>query len=452
MNFKKDFVWGVSTSAYQIEGAFNEDGRGKSIWDAYCEIPGNIFSEQNGKIACDHYHRYKEDVALMKKMGIKAYRFSISWPRILPKGTGEINEAGVQFYNNLINELIKNEIEPYVTLYHWDLPLELHYKGGWLNREIADWFYEYAKVVAEKFSDRVKHFITINEPQSIIPGGYVVGDKAPGLKLSRDEVVKASHNLLLAHGKAVMALRKYGAPDIKVGYAPTGSGMYPENPESKADIEAAKKCFFDVTDDLYWSWSVAWFYDPVILGKYPEKALKFLGEYLPETWQKDLKIISQPLDFLGINIYNGKEVRAKDDEYEIVERYNGFPKTAFDWPITPEVMRWSIKFLYERYKLPIYITENGLSCCDVISLDGNVHDSNRIDFTTRYLRELKKATEEGADVCGYFHWSFMDNFEWTAGYRERFGLVYVDFRNQQRIIKDSGYWYKTVIESNGDNL
>ena len=450
MGFPKDFAWGVATSAYQIEGAYCEDGKGKSIWDTYSNVDGNIYSNHNGNIACDHYHKYKEDIALMKSIGVKAYRFSVSWARILPKGVGNVNEAGIKFYNDIIDELLKNEIEPYITLYHWDLPVELHYKGGWLNREVSEWFVEYAGIVAEKFSDRVKKFITINEPQCIIGLGYGTGTKAPGLKLSAEEMVRATHNMLLAHGKAVKAMRERGAEDIQIGYAPTGSGAYPHT-DTKDDIEAAREKLFEV-DEVAWDWSVAWYTDPVLLGKYPEDGLLHLKKYLPDNWEFDMTEICQPLDFLCINLYNGKEYRKNGDKIEFVERYAGFPRTAMEWPVTPVAIGWTLRFLYERYGLPLYVSENGISCCDIISLDGEVHDDNRIDFINRYLLEVKKTLKFGTDVRGYFYWSFMDNFEWECGYKERFGLVFVDYRNQKRIVKDSGYWYKSVIENNGNNL
>lgn len=450
MGFGPDFAWGVATAAYQIEGAYDADGKGMSVWDKYSNTEGNIYENQNGNTACDHYNRYKEDIALMKSLGVKAYRFSVAWTRILPHGIGEINEAGIRFYSNLIDELLKNGIEPYITLYHWDLPAELHYKGGWLNREVADWFSEYAKIIAENYSDRVKKFITINEPQCIIGLGYGTGTKAPGLKLSKEEMVIASHNLMLAHGAAVRTMRKYGAEDIQIGYAPTGSGTYPHT-ETEKDIEAAREKLLEV-EEKSWDWSISWYTDPVLLGRYPDDGLKSLGKYLPKKWEEDMNDICQPLDFICINLYNGKEYQKTEKGIEVVERYVGFPKTAMDWPVTPEALGWTVKFLYEKYKLPIYISENGMSCTDVVSLDGKVHDSNRIDFLNRYLLELEKAIDLGAVVRGYFHWSFMDNFEWECGYKERFGLVFVDYRTQERIIKDSGYWYKSVIESNGKKL
>ena len=449
--FKKDFVWGAATSSYQIEGAAYEDGKGLNIWDMFCQKDGAIYEGHNGDVACDHYRRYKDDVALMKELGLKAYRFSISWARIMPDGTGEVNQKGLEFYNNLINELIANGITPFITLFHWELPLELHKRGGWLNPDSPDWFAEYAKVVVENFSDRVKHFITFNEPQVFIGFGCITGTHAPGLKMSLSEIIPMAHNVLIAHGKAVKAMRAI-AGDLQIGFAPCGTFPYPET-ESLENIAIARKEAFTVTDDERWFWSVSWWSDPVVLGKYPKDGLQIFGKYLPEGYEKDLETIKQPIDFYGQNIYHGFAVKAdKNCELEVIKRYEGYPRNSFGWAITPEALKWGAKFLYERYMLPIYITENGLSCHDVISLDGKVHDPNRIDFLNRYLLCLREAADEGADVAGYFQWSLMDNFEWAAGYSERFGLVYVNFVTQERIIKDSGYWYREVIESNGENL
>ena len=447
MGFKKDFVWGAATAAFQIEGAWNEDGKGESIWDVFSQQEGNVFGNHTGNVACDHYHRYKEDIALMKELGIKAYRFSLSWPRIFPNGTGEVNEKGIKFYQDLIDELVKNGIEPYITLFHWDYPYALHKKGGWMNDESVKWFADYAAKVSELFSDRVKHFITFNEPQCFIGIGYLTGIHAPGWKVSYKDAFLMCHNVLKAHGAAVIALRENAKQPIKVGYAPTIKAFYPET-ESPRDIEAARKACFacpPLTRDVLWS--SAWWSDPVVLGKYPEDGLKLYKDYLPEITQEDMKLINQPLDFYAQNIYNGHMVRAgENNEVELVERYKGFPKTAFTWPITPEILRWAPKFLYERYKLPFYISENGMSAHDVVSLDGRVHDSNRIDFLNRYINEYEKAADEGVDAEGFFLWSFMDNFEWASGYNERFGIVYVDYNTQERIPKDSAYWYKEWIE------
>ncbi len=446
--FPQDFVWGVATASYQIEGAYNEDGRALSIWDAFCEQDGKVLKGHNGNVACDHYHRYKEDVRIMKELGIKAYRFSIAWPRIMPNGTGFVNPQGIEFYNNLIDELISNGIEPFVTLYHWDLPLALYDKGGWLNPDSPEWFKEYARVIADNFSDRVKYFITFNEPQCFIGLGYVTGLHAPGLKLSLRDTVLMSHHVLKGHGLAVKTLREFGKQPLKIGYAPTADYAYPSDENNPSDIEAAKKLTFEVKNGDNWAWNVSWWSDPVFFGEYPKDGLAFCEKFLPEGWREDLKIINQPLDFLGQNLYTGYEVKASPDGTpEIVSRYDGHPRTAIGWPIEPKALKWCVKFLYERYKLPIYITENGLSCADVVSVDGNVHDPNRIDFLQRYLFALYEAMAEGAEVLGYFQWSIMDNFEWAFGYTERFGIVYIDYTTQQRIIKDSAYWYKNLIET-----
>lgn len=453
MGFRKDFKWGAATAAYQIEGAFQEDGKGLNIWDVFCRDKGRIYDGHTGEIACDHYHRFREDVALMKKLGIKAYRFSLSWSRILPTGTGQLNPAGVRFYNELIHELLDAGIEPFITLYHWDLPYDLYRRGGWLNPESVSWFGEYAKTAAELFSDRVSNFFTFNEPQCFIGHGYLRGIHAPGVCGMIRDSFDMAHNVLKAHGTAVKMLREYAKGDIKIGFAPTGSMCYPDSGKAE-DIEAAHMHLFGLDDDVKdWAWNVSWWSDPVILGRYPEEGLKKYGEYLPEITKEDMELISQPLDFYGQNIYNGSRVRmGSDGKPEVVKRYEGFPKTSLDWPVTPECLYWGPRFLYERYKTPIYITENGMGCHDVISLDGKVHDPNRIDFLSRYLSELKKCTEDGTDIRGYFLWSLMDNFEWHSGYAERFGIIYVDYKSQRRMIKDSGYWYRQTIQENGENL
>ena len=451
--FKENFLWGAATSSYQIEGAVNEDGKGPSIWDMYCKKPGAVYEGQTGDVACDHYHRYKEDVAIMKELGLKAYRFSLSWPRIIPDGTGEINPKGIAFYNNLIDELLLNEITPFITLYHWDMPLALHHQGGWLNSESSAWFENYAKVVVENFSDRVKHFITFNEPQCFVGLSFVNNRHAPGLKMSLSETIPMSHNVLVAHGKAVKIMRQYGANDIQIGYAPTGTFPYPET-ETPENIAVARAQTFKIPDDpTDWHWTIGWWSDPAMLGEYPQDGLEKYGQYLPQGWQDDMTVIKQPLDFYAQNVYSGYAIKAGSDGQPVsIKRYDGFPRTANGWSIEPQALKWAAKFLYERYKLPIYITENGMSCHDIISLDGQVHDPNRIDFLNRYLLALREAAGEGADVAGYFVWSLMDNFEWPEGYSERFGLVFVDYTTQKRIIKDSGRWYRSVIENNGANL
>ncbi len=452
MGFSENFVWGAATSAYQIEGAVKEDGKGEHIWDVYVKEPGHIYGGHNGNSACDHYHRFREDVSIMKEIGIMAYRFSIDWSRVLPEGFGSVNERGIAFYDSLIDELLKNGIEPYITLHHWELPYEIYKRGGWMNPQIVEWFGEYARLIAERFSDRVTHFFTLNEPQCFVGLGYLTGDHAPGIKAPLRDTFEMAHNALKAHGRAVQMLRQYGKQKLTVGYVPTCGMCYPET-EKAEDIEAARQALFAMNqDDRNWTWNVSWWSDPVLLGNYPEEGLKRYEPYLPRITDEDMKLIAEPIDVYGQNIYNGRCIRmGRDGMPEEVKRYEGFPKTAVSWPVTPEALYWGPKFLYERYRKPVYITENGMSCHDVVSIDGKVHDPNRTDFLARYLKELKRAAEE-IDLRGYFHWSLMDNFEWEKGYSERFGLVYVDYQTQQRMKKDSAYWYRDVIRNNGAKL
>lgn len=450
--FRDDFVWGVASSAYQVEGRDPEDGCGKNIWDTFTE-EGRILDGKNAYTACDHMHRYKEDYKLMKLLGIKAYRFSMSWARILPEGTGRVNEKAIAMYRDMILSMKENGIEPYITMYHWEFPQALQDKGGWLNEDVIQWFGEYAKVVAENFSDICEYFITLNEPECFVGLGHLSGVHAPGLKLPYKDVFQIAHNALRAHGQAVINLRKYACRSIKVGYAPTCGMAYPAT-DSPEDIEAARKTLFGFHQPMdNWTWNVAWFNDPVFLGRYPEEGLKKFAEYLPEITDEDMKLISQPLDFMGQNIYNGYMMRqGRDGEPEYVDREAGAAKTAAGWPVTPECFYYGVKFLYERYHLPLYITENGMSCHDDVSLDGRVHDPNRQNFLDLYISALQRANDDGADVRGYFLWTFLDNFEWDKGYTERFGIVYVDFKTQKRIVKDSAFWYQKIIESNGREL
>lgn len=451
MGFQKDFLWGAATAAYQIEGAAYEDGKGLSIWDVYCKEEGKTHRGHNGDIACDHYHRFEEDVALMAQLGIKAYRFSVAWTRILPDGTGKVNQKGIDFYNRLIDSLLSKKIIPMITLFHWDLPYELEKRGAWLNPDSVHWFNEYTEAVIRAFSDRVKYFITFNEPQVFLGSGYRTGIDAPGKKLSDRDLIKMAHNIMLAHGTAVKTFHTL-APDCKVGYAPTSGPAIPAS-NTPEDIEAAKKVFFDI-DSNNWTFNVVWWSDPVILGRYPEETAIFqkFEKYLPANWREDLKIISEPIDFYGQNIYNGNYYRMTDGKPEWVPQAINTAKTNRGWYVMPEVLYWGPKFLYERYKKPILITENGMSCHDTVSLDGKVHDPNRIDFLHRYLQQYRCAAEDGVDLMGYMLWSFMDNLEWVWGYEQRFGIVYVDYENQQRISKDSFYWYADVISKNGENL
>lgn len=447
MSFPTDFAWGAAAASYQIEGAAHEDGRGLSVWDIFCQKEGIIWSGQSGDVACAHYHRYKDDISLMKEIGLRAYRPSISWPRVIPQGTGAINPKGLEFYDKLIDELLGAGIQPYVTLFHWDYPHELYRRGGWLNQDSSDWFAEYVKVVVEKLSDRVKYWITLNEPQCFIGLGHQFGIHAPGDKLEFAEVLTAAHNTLLAHGKAVQTIRASSRTECQIGLAPAGVVNMPAT-DSPKDVEVSRQAMFSITNKNLWN--NTWWLDPVFFGQYPEDGLKLFNSDTPPIRDGDMKTICQPLDFFGVNIYIGQTTRAgKDNQPEAVPLPVGYAMTAYRWPITPEALYWGPRFYWERYKLPIIIMENGLSNVDWISLDSKVHDPQRIDFLCRHLLELQKASKDGVAIRGYFHWSILDNFEWTSGYKERFGLIYVDFPTQKRILKDSAHWYKGVIASNG---
>ena len=340
-----------------------------------------------------------------------------------------------------------------MTMYHWDLPAELHYRGGWLNPKIADYFAEYAKVIAENFTDRVKKIITINEPLCIIGLGYAEGIHAPGLKLSQHEYLKCAHNLLVAHGKAARALKKYGAKDVQVGIAPNMDNFYPLDENNITDINVATDKMFEIEHQNPRAWinHVNWWLDPVIKGHYP---LEGKGEYdslLPTNYEKDIKDIAETVDFICFNLYFGAPITTDKNGTAVMAELDA-AKTQVGWPVTPDAIKWTAKLLYERYNVPIYVSENGMACHDTVSLDGKVHDPNRVDYLNRYLLKLGEAIDEGADVRGYFVWSFMDNFEWAEGYDPRFGIVYVDYKTQKRIIKDSGYWYAKVIETGGKSL
>jgi len=447
MAFPEGFVWGAATAAYQVEGASSAHGKGPSVWDVFCRKQGAVWDGQTGEQACDHYNRYAEDVALMREMGLKAYRFSISWPRVIPEGTGQANEPGLAFYERLVDELLSAGIEPYVTLFHWDYPYELYCRGGWLNPDSPGWFADYVSVVARRLSDRVKNWITLNEPQCFIGLGHQSGVHAPGLKLSLAEVLQAGHNALLAHGRAVQAIRAAAGPQAAVGYAPVGVVKIPANGDPR-NVQAAERLMFSVTrKDCS---NNTWWMDPVFRGHYPEDGLELFGKAAPRVRPGEMELISQPLDFFGVNIYHGEFVRAgRNDGATVVPLRPGHPLTAYRWPLTPEALYWGPRFFYERYGLPVVITENGMSGIDWVGLDGQVHDPQRIDFTARYLKELLRAITDGVDARGYFHWSLLDNFEWAQGYKERFGLVHVDFTTCKRTPKDSARWYQKVIATNG---
>lgn len=439
--FKKDFIWGVATAAYQIEGACDKDGKGKSIWDVFSHTPGRIVDGSNGDVACDAYHHMEEDLSLLEELGVKAYRFSIAWTRILPDGIGEVNQKGIDYYNRLINGLLARNITPYVTLYHWDLPQALQDKGGFLNEEFPIWFLNYTKVVAEVFGDRVKHFFTFNEPQCILNNAF-----APGISHTTQQQLTRIHHLLLAHGLAAKELHKIQG--AKVGYVSCGGIPVPAT-DSEEDYKAAKEKFFDL-DEGNLTECTSIYSDPIFFGKYPNQYYEVYKDILPNIREKDMEIISEPLDFWAQNTYGGEFVRAVKNEKgemvaETVERPWGSPTTSMGWDITPQSLYYVTKYVYERYGKPIYIAENGISLQDFVFSDGKVHDPTRIEYLYTYLRELEKANKDGVEIEGYFHWSFMDNFEWMRGYTQRFGLVHVDYQTLKRTKKDSFYAYQKII-------
>jgi len=462
MPFPKDFVWAASAASYQIEGAVGQDGAGLSVWDTFCTKPGAILTGDDGSVACDHYHRYKEDVAIMKQMGLKAYRLSISWPRVLPDGTGKPNEKGLAFYDALIDELIAAGIEPYVTLFHWDYPQQLFLKDGWLNPKSSDWFAEYTKLIIERLSDRVKNWITLNEPQCFVGLGHMDGLHAPGLKLAMPDALVVAHNVLLAHGKAVRTIREHAKQTPTVGYAPVAVIHTPAT-DSPGDIEACKKAMFTVSEatwkeignDIQSSLfrNNTWWMDPIFLGHYPQNALAAYGDNMCAYSQTDMDIISEKVDFLGLNSYFGPRSKLHEDgNIQNLPDPTGHVHTTMDWPRNPDILYWGPKFFYERYNVPIVITENGMANMDWVHFDGQVHDPQRIDYIRRHLLRLRDTIDDGVDVRGYFYWSIMDNFEWWHGYSQRFGLVFTDYETLKRIPKDSAKWYSQVIASNGESL
>lgn len=445
--FPEGFIWGSASSSYQIEGGHDADGKSESIWDVLCRKPGAVAGDHTGNVACDHYNRYPEDIRIMSSLGLHAYRLSISWPRVMPNGGGAVNRAGLDFYDRLIDSVLAAGIDPWVTLYHWDLPQCVHLRGGWLNRDIAGWFAEYTTAVVERLSDRVTRWMTINEPQVFIGLGYLTGLHAPALKMTLDEALVAGHNCLLAHGRSVSAIREHAKRKPIIGWAPIGRIDFPVT-TSKSDIDAARTGTFSVANKDFWN--NTWFGDPVCFGHYPEDGLKLFGSSAPRIEPGDMKIIQQPIDFYGANIYSGIPVRAGENgKPVVVANPPGLARNALNWSVYPEALYWGPRFIAERYKLPIVITENGMSNLDWVSEDGRVHDPQRIDYTARYLRALQRACADGVPVQGYFHWSILDNFEWAEGYKDRFGLVHVDYTSLKRTPKDSAYWYRDVIARNG---
>jgi beta-glucosidase len=449
--FPPHFIWGAAAASYQIEGAVTADGRGLSVWDRFAHTPGKTWQGHTGDVATDHYHRYPEDIGLMQAMGLQAIRLSIAWPRIYPHGTGPINERGLDFYDRLIDAYLTAGITPWVTLFHWDYPLDLYHRGGWLNRDSANWFADYTATVVDRFSDRIIHWMTHNEPQCFVGLGLRTGEQAPGDKLDWPEVLLAAHHALLGHGRAVQVIRARAKKPPIIGWAPTGPVAMPLDPEDPAQIAAARRRMFEFTEPTHWSHS--WYGDPAVLGRYPEDGLRTFGAAVPKNWEHDMATIRQPLDFFGANIYHGTRVTAAPDGTPVpIGRYDGVPYTLSLWPVTPSALRWGPRFLHERYGLPVVITENGMTGHDWVALDGAVHDPYRIDYHQRYLRELRLAINDGTPVLGYFPWSWTDNFEWQGGYQHRFGLIHVDYQTLKRTPKDSARWYAEVIRTRGANL
>lgn len=436
MGFSKDFLWGAATAAYQVEGGYLDDGKGPGIWDALSA--GHVVHGDNGNVSADHYHHYKEDVALMKEIGLKSYRFSVSWPRVIPE-EGKVNEKGLAFYSDLVDELLAVGIVPMVTLFHWNLPMWAHEKGGWTWDGISDAFADYVKIVVDALSDRVQYWMTINEPQCFIGAGYLGGAHAPFLQVI-DKVPELTKNTLYAHGKAVSAIRAHAKKSPLIGFAPTGSYFTPDNDSPEA-IEAARSATYEETMPF----GCSWWMDPVLLGTIPAGLKSILTE-------EDMKIIYRPLDFCGFNLYNSNNYNDPYDGSPNPNIYSGMPRTAMGWPITPEALYWIPRFHYERYHLPILITENGMANIDFVMSDGKVHDPQRIDYMRRYIKEVKRAIDDGIPVIGYQYWSLMDNFEWAEGYDKRFGLIHVDYQTLKRTLKDSAHFYAEIIRTNGENL
>lgn len=457
VTFPEGFVWGAATSAYQIEGAWNEDGKGESIWDRFVRIPGKIENGDTGDVACDHYHRLREDVFLMKSLGLKAYRFSISWPRVLPKGKGSVNEKGLDFYDRLVDELLSAGIKPFATLYHWDLPQAVQDEGGWPNRTVVNAFLKYTEVVIRKLGDRVRYWMTFNEPFVTAFVGHLEGRHAPGHQDLR-EALRAAHHQLLAHGLAVPIIRDL-VPEAKVGIVLNLSPVYP----ASQDLADRKLAWFI---DTYLN---RWFLDPLAGRGYPTEVFHYLPqlvELMPEAFvsrfsslptldfvaEGDLDRIAVPIDFLGVNYYTRIVARSPKAVLptEIVPDEE---RTDMGWEVFPQGVLETLTSIHFDHRFPAYyVTENGAAYPDQVEPNGVVRDKKRIRYIKAHLSELHRAIELGIPVQGYFVWSLMDNFEWAYGYSKRFGLIYIDYGTQRRIPKESAYWYAKVIENNALEL
>ncbi len=432
--FPRDFLWGAATAAYQIEGAWNEDGKGESIWDRFCHIPGKITNGDSGDVACDHYHRYPEDIALMRQLGLKAYRFSISWPRVLPAGFGKVNPAGMDFYDRLVDGLLAANIEPFITLHHWDFPQVLHEKGGWVNRDNLAYFADFASLMVKQLGDRVLRWATLNEPDDIAENGYGGGEHAPGIKNDWKTVYQVTHNLMVAHGLAVLAIRSVN-PSVEVGIVLGSWGVEPASDDPK-DVAAA---------ELVWNSQRIAYLHPIFRGQYHSAMIDAVGDNFPEIKPGDMALISQKLDFVGINNYSRTLVGAQG----IISPVPGSEYTDMGWEVCAPAFRRMLNRIHKDYSLPpVYITENGAAFSDNVSAEGKIHDERRVDYLRQHIAQMRLAMQDGVDIRGYFVWSLMDNFEWGHGYTKRFGIIHVDFENQKRTVKDSGEWYSHVIVSN----
>jgi beta-glucosidase len=449
ITFPDGFIWGAATASYQIEGAAQEDGRGPSIWDTFSRTPGKVHAGHTGDVACDHYHRYVDDVALMADLGLASYRYSISWPRIQPDGSGPVNSRGLDFYDRLTDELLGKGIDPVVTLYHWDLPQVLEDRGGWPNRETALAFAEYAQIVHGRLGDRVKTWTTLNEPWCSAYLGYSSGRHAPG-RQDPAATFAAVHHLLLGHGLAARALRAAGANTISITLNP--AVVFPVDPDNAADRDAVR-----ILDGL----SNRMFLDPMLKGEYPADMLEHISRFtdLAYIQDGDLETINAPIDVLGINFYQPAYVSAKPGapaapdqpgSEGIATRDPQGPVTDMNWLIEPSGLTHLLKRIHDDYPgTPLLITENGAAYPEGPSEDGEVHDTKRIEYLDGHLRACHDALAAGVDLRGYFVWSLMDNFEWAEGYAKRFGIVHVDYRTQERLLKDSAKWYREVIRRNG---
>jgi len=438
--FPKGFIWGAATASYQIEGAWDEDGKGESIWDRFCHTPGKVDNGDTGDVACDHYHRWRDDLTLMKELELKAYRFSVSWPRVLPAGRGKINQAGIDFYSQLVDALLLAGIEPYLTLYHWDLPQSLQDEGGWPARMVVDAFGEYADIVSRALGDRVKNWITLNEPWVSAFVGYRDGRHAPG-HTDLGEAIAASHHLLLAHGQAVPIIRN-NCPDAKVGIVLNFSPQVPASP-SIADRDEANWMDGSIN---------RWFLDPLVGRGYPQDMVNSFGNSMEFVQPGDLKIISMPVDFMGVNYYTRNIARAGNvSETDNARRtiFRSDEITEMGWEVYPEGLYNILGRLHFDYAFPaIYITENGAAFHDEVGPDGRVDDPARLSYIKRHLEMVNKAIHIGVPVKGYFVWSLLDNFEWSFGNSKRFGIVYVDYQTKLRIPKSSAKWYRQVACEN----